>query len=157
MVVDAAELAASDAPLSLVYERLTGGSAVAIGGIAVFATLNTMLVQYIMAPRVIFGMSAQGTMPAIFGHVNPFTRTPLLATAVVVLLSMAAALMMPLDRLAEITSTFVLIIWALANVALILLKLRGEPAPEGTFVVPLWVPFVGVATSTGLIVISVFG
>ena len=80
-----------------------------------------------------------------------------LATAVVVLLSMAAALMMPLDRLAEITSTFVLIIWALANVALILLKLRGEPAPEGTFVVPLWVPFVGVATSTGLIAISVIG
>ncbi|MGI9463820.1 MAG: APC family permease, partial [Aestuariivirgaceae bacterium] len=157
IAVPPAELARSEAPLSLVYARLTGTSAAFIGAIAVFATLNTILVQFIMASRVIYGMACQNTMPGIFAQVSPVTRTPLAATAVVVAAAMALALALPLERLAELTSAFVLIIWALANAALIFIKLRREPAPENTFIVPLWVPLAGLVLSCAFIMISVLG
>ena len=38
-------------------------------------------------------------------------------------------------------------VFALVNVALIFLKVRGTPAPEGTFQVPLAVPMVGFVAS----------
>jgi hypothetical protein len=60
----------------------------------------------------------------------------------------------PLNRLADFTSQIDLIIWALANLALILMKRRGDPAPEGTFIVPMWVPVAGLVTSLGLLLIT---
>ena len=149
------ELARSRAPLSMVYERLTGSPATAIGGIAVFATLNTILVQIIMASRVVYGMAGQGTMPAIFSAVSAVTRTPLNATAAIVIGALVLALLAPLERLAELTSLFVLGIWALVCLALVLIKLRGEPAPKDAFVVAMWVPVVGVVISVLFIGISV--
>jgi amino acid transporter len=155
LTVPPEELARSRAPLSMVYERLTNTPATVIGGIAVFATLNTILVQIIMASRVVYGMADQGTMPAIFNRVSPVTRTPLHATATIVAACLVLALLIPLERLAELTSQIILGIWALVCLALVLVKLHGEPAPETAFVVGMWVPLCGVATSTVFIIISI--
>ncbi len=151
------ELAKSEAPISMVYEKLTGTSPVVISAIAVFATLNTILVQFIMASRVVYGMARQDTMPRIFAGVNRHTRTPLLATIAVVIASLSLALAIQLEQLAELTSQFVLVIWVLANGALILLKLRGDPAPANIFIVPLWVPVAGLLFGLAFIAISILG
>ena len=58
------------------------------------------------------------------------------------------------DRLADFTSQIVLVIWALANLALILMKRRGDAPPAGTFIVPMWVPVVGLITAVGLLAIT---
>lgn len=157
LIVDPEELGQAQAPLSLVFERLTGRSASVISAIAIFATLNTILIQFIMASRVIYGMAGQGTMPKIFARVSRKTHTPILATAVVVVATLVLALALPLDRLAEFTSQFLLVIWLLINVALILVKLRGDPAPEGAFIVPIWVPVLGLLFSIAVILLSIFG
>ena len=156
LTVAPAELAVSEAPLSLVYERLTGASPAMISGVAIFATANTILVQQIMASRVVYGMAEQGTMPRLFARVSAFTRTPLLATVAVVAASLILALGFNLERLAEMTSQIVLIIWALANMALVLIKLRKGPAPVGAFIVPLWVPVAGFMSSCALVILSSF-
>ena len=62
--VPPAELAASEAPLSLVFQRLAGTGPVTLGLIAIVATLNTVLAQMTMATRVVYGMARQGDLPA---------------------------------------------------------------------------------------------
>jgi amino acid transporter len=148
------ELAASEAPLSLVFERLTGMNASTISAIAVFATLNTILVQMIMASRVIYGMARQQTMPTLFTRLNAVTKTPVIATIAVVGLTLVLALGFPLDALAEGTSQVVLVIWVATNTALILLKLRTPVQRENGFSVPLIVPVAGLVLSSGLLIVT---
>jgi amino acid transporter len=154
LAVAPSELAQSEAPLSLVYERLTGASPVLISGIAIFATANTILVQLIMASRVIYGMATQGTMPKFFSNVSATTQTPLLATAAVVITTLILALGFNLERLAEMTSQIVLVIWVLANMALILIKVRKTPAPDNAFTVPIVVPVLGMVFSCALFIVA---
>lgn len=157
LAVEPAVLAQSEAPLSDVFRALTGWSPAFLSVIAIFATLNTILVQIIMASRVVYGMAAQKTMPGLFAHVNPLTRTPVRATVAIVLPILVLALAFPLERLAEFTSLFVLVIWVLANAALILVKLRGDPTPKGGYITGFWVPVVGLLFSFGFIAISILG
>lgn len=146
LAVPLEELAASRAPLSLVFGHITGVSPVAITLIAIVATLNGVIIQIIMASRVLYGLARQGSVPAIFARVHPRTRTPLIATGCVAAIVLALALLFPLEGLAEWTSRIVLVIFALANVSLLLIKLRKEPAAEGAFTVKIWVPAAGFLT-----------
>ena len=61
------ELAASPAPLSLVFQAMASVSPATIGIIAIVATLNTILAQMTMAARVIYGL-AQTRRPAARGR-----------------------------------------------------------------------------------------
>ena len=143
--------------MSDVYQALTGQSPVIISAIAIFATLNTILIQFIMASRVVYGMANQGTLPSVLASVNPITRTPVLATALIITITAVLALAIPLDRLAETTSQLILFIWALANLALIFIKLRSEPIIDGNFYVPLWVPVVGLVFCAVFVGLSLLG
>ncbi|MEP4337985.1 MAG: amino acid permease, partial [Roseobacter sp.] len=96
----------------------------------------------------------QGTMPRLFARVNAVTCTPLFATFAIVTATLVLALGFNLERLAEMTSQIVLIIWALANMALVLIKLRKVPEPDDAFIVPIWVPMTGFVFSCALVVLS---
>jgi len=140
-------LAASKAPLGFVYESVTGGSPLIISAIAIVATLNGIIVQMIMASRVLYGLSAQGDLPGILSQVSPLTRTPLIATALVVAIILMLALLFPIEGLAVMTSRVTLTIFSLVNLALLRLKLREDAPPEGIFTVGLWVPVAGLSAS----------
>jgi len=144
------ELAASSAPLSLVFERLTGASPVLISLIAILATVNGVIVQSVMASRVIYGMARQGTLPAVLGHVHGMTLTPLWATATVVVLTSLAALALPLEQLADLTTQAMLVVFGLVNAALLAMKWRPRTDHDG-FKVPVWVPAAGVLSCAGLL------
>ena len=145
------ELAASRAPLSFVFGHITGTSPVAITSIAIVATLNGVIIQIIMASRVLYGLGKQGSVPAIFARIHPLTRTPLIATGTITAVVLTLALVFPLEGLAEWTSRIVLVIFTLVNMALLLLKRRASTAPEGSFTVQAWVPFAGVLTCLALL------
>lgn len=148
--VPAADLAASPAPLSLAFERLTGASPLVIAAIAVFATINGVIVQMVMASRVVYGLARQDALPAWLAHVNDATRTPLNATGLVVAATLLLAVAFPLDRLADMTTRVMLIIFGLVNASLLALKWRGEPL-TGSFTAPMWVPALGVLSCAGLL------
>ncbi len=140
------ELAAHEAPLALVFEHGTGGSAHVLSLIGIIAILNGALVQIIMASRVLYGLSAQGLLPATLGRVHPVTRTPLIATALVVGLIMVLALWFRLAGLAEATSSITLVIFTIVNAALIRIRLRdGKPQHGACY--PLIVPILGFVVS----------
>jgi len=144
------ELARSDAPLSLLLGRATGGSTALISLVAIVAILNGALIQVVMAARVLYGLANQGWAPAVLARVHPATRTPLVATALVAVLVLALALWLPLVRLAEITSFLTLFVFAMVNLSLWRVKRRG-PAPPDAFSVPGWVPIAGFFTCAGVI------
>jgi amino acid transporter len=149
LTVPPEELAASEAPLSLIFER-GGGAPQVLAVIAIFALANGALVQVVKASRVIYGMAREGAFWASLGTVHPWTQTPLRATALVGLVAGIFALSLPLASLAELTSVVTLLSFAAANAALFVLKRRG-PAPPHATEFPLAVPALGFLASAGFL------
>ena len=150
-------LAASPAPLSLVFREVAQVSPATISAIAIVATLNTILAEMTMAARVIYGMARQGDLPRVMGDVHAKTATPLRATAIIVVVVLALAMAVPFVRLAESTSIATLVVFALVNIALLRLRWKGTPAHGKVFRVPLWVPIAGLLTCAVMIGSAVFG
>jgi amino acid transporter len=139
--VPPAELAASDAPLALIYETRTGRDPGIIALISILSITNGILVQCIMASRVLYGMSRRGWLPPVLGRIHPRTRTPVYSTSLVIAGICLMALTLPLLSLAKLTSYITLTVFALINLALVRIKLRGDKSPG--FSTPLWVPVFG--------------
>jgi amino acid transporter len=152
LAVPVPELIHSSAPLALVFERLTGLSPRFMSAIAIVATLNGIVIQIILASRVLYGLSRQGQLPAVFAEVNSKTRTPLVATTITAALILLFALFIPLHDLADLTARLTLLVFAVVNLSLVRIKLRGDPPPEGAFVAPTWLPWAGCATCIALLV-----
>ena len=153
--VPVAELAASPAPLSLVFRRLAGVSPATISVIAIVATLNTILAQMTMAARVVYGLARQGDLPGFAGRVHPKTATPLIATALIVAATLALALLVPFERLAEGTSLATLVVFALVNLALLRLRHRKIHTDGPHIRVPLWVPAAGFVSCLAMMAAAV--
>jgi len=153
--VPVAELAASPAPLSLVFRTLAGVSPATISVIAIVATLNTILAQMTMAARVVYGMAKQGDLPGFAGRVHPKTATPLIATALIVAATLALALLVPFERLAEGTSLATLVVFALVNLALLRLRHRKVHTDGPHIRVPLWVPAAGFVSCLAMMAAAV--
>ncbi len=149
--VSPTELANSSAPLSLVYARETGGSALFLTIIGISAAINGVIVQIIMGSRVLYGLSRQGWLDSRLSSVDTKTKTPLLATMLVVGLMVIGVVFLPLVSLARLTSLIVLSIFTLVNASLILIK-RQRKQHEGAITVPRWVPYLG-ASSAALIIL----
>jgi amino acid transporter len=108
----------SDAPLATLFEGLTGIRGEGIAAIAAIAMINGILVQIVMASRVLYGMAREGLLPAFLGALDPHRRTPARATGAVAIAIVALALSFPLLRLAEVTSMVTLAVFAVVNFAL---------------------------------------
>ena len=144
-------LADTKAPISFLFEELTGFPPFVINVIAIMATMNGVVIILIMASRVAYGMARKGRLPPWLGKVSPRTRTPLRATILVTGAVLVLALFTPLDVLAETTSAVMLSVFFMVNLALVRLKIAGEPLPEDSFGVPLIVPLVGALSCVGLL------
>ena len=143
IAVGPTELAASNAPIALVFERLTGASPRVMSAIAIVATLNGIVVNVIMASRIMYGLSRQGVLPQAFGQISSTTQTPLLSTAASVAIVLFFSLLLPIAQLADLSARITLTMFSLINLALLRIKMRDDPNPEGQFRCPRWVPLAG--------------
>jgi len=146
-IVSPAELAQSDAPLALVYERATGNEPILISVIGMFAVVNGALIQIIMASRMFYGLSRQGWLPELLGKVHPLTQTPIIATIFASLLVLIMALWLPIETLAKATSFLLFIVFAMVNLSLWRIKYRESHHPKDIIKLPQWVPIAGAVTS----------
>jgi len=147
-------LAASRAPLALLYAHGSGHSPALLHLVGMLAMLNGALIQIIKAARLLYGLATQGQLPSLFAYVHPRTRTPVFATLFAIAATLALAATVPIAPLAELTSTITLAVFALANLALVILK-RRVPAQDDLFSVPLVVPVLGCAVSLGFVMLEV--
>lgn len=150
--VPVSEIADTPAPLALVFSKTTGFSPLTITLIAIVATINGIIVQIIMAARVLYGLANRGTLPGVLARVSNRTHTPVVATGVATVIVLALALAFPITRLAEWTSVITLTVFIVVCAALIQIKKSGTPAPAGTFIVPVWIPYCGIVACTCLLV-----
>jgi amino acid transporter len=125
--------------------------------ITLFAVSNTVLINYIMGSRLLYGMARQGLLPAVLGSVHPRRHTPhvaILTLLVVVLLLALSGGEKAVDALASATGLLLLFSFMVVNTALIVLKLRPGEEP-GMFEVPIIIPACGVLLNAALIVARV--
>lgn len=148
-----AELKASAAPLADIYTSATGNKPIVITFVSIFAVINGALIQIIMAARIFYGMSRQGWIPAFFSRVSTRSQTPVIATAFVVLVIALLAVWFPLQKLAEATSTLILVIFLMVNIALLRIR-RQQVAPENVRTYPVWVPVCGALGSFLLLTVK---
>ena len=150
--VEPAALASSDAPLALIYDR-AGGNPDVLAFIAALAMVNGALVQLVMIPRVVYGLSNLDLLPPSVGAVSPRTHTPVRATVGGAVLIVILAVGLELDWLARLTSAVTMAIFITVNAALIAIK--RQDGPTTTFQVPAGVPMVGIMAATAMFVIEV--
>jgi amino acid transporter len=149
-VVPAAVLGSSEAPLAMVYEVATGESSYLIVGISLFAVINGALIQIIMGSRICYGLTREGLLLAWLGLLNTKTQTPIIATILITACILLAALWLPIETLARMTTALLLLVFTLVNLALIRIK-RGPKPDHELFEVAAWVPVLGLVTSAGFL------
>jgi len=149
--VPISDITGHKAPLAVVFEKTTAFSPLIITLIAIVATVNGIIVQLIMSSRVFYGLANRGSLPKILARINSKTNTPIVATVFSIVLVLGLAIAFPINRLAEWTSAITLAIFVLVCAALIQIKKEDKAAPEGTFVVSVWVPYAGIAACTALL------
>ncbi|MGV6848218.1 MAG: APC family permease [Marinibacterium sp.] len=145
------DLAASRNPLTLVWQAARGGDGAFLSAIAVFAALNGVLAQIIMAARVLFGLGGRNRALLLFHRVHPLRGTPVLATVLVGGAVIVLALTGEVAGLAEVTSGVLLSVFILVNLALVRLKRRQPTAP---FTVPMAVPVTGLVLSIAALLLT---
>ena len=150
------QLGQSHTPLAEVVASWGPGTQKIIGVVSILAGVNGALVQIIMAARVAFGMAEGGLAPRWFSVIHPKTRTPLRATGVMTAVVLILALWFPLVTLAQATSSIILVIFTLVNLALVVIKLRASEPPEGAPNYPLALPVIGLLTSGGFFLFHLF-
>ncbi len=148
--VDASALAESERPLALVFTAGTGLSDTTIVLIASLATLNGVLVQIVMASRVLYGLGRRQPVFEMFARLHPRLRTPVRATVVSAVIIAALSLAAPIGTLAEMTSIILLGIFIVMNVALLVLKRRGPP-PLGAPDTPRVIPVLAIISAVALL------
>ena len=117
------QLAANEAPMALLYAQ-GGGNPALISGVALFAIINGVLVQIIMASRVFYGLAVRQNFFKALARINPTTNTPVRATLLSGVGVAAFALAGELGHLATTPATLVLIVFAVVNLALWNIKKR---------------------------------
>ena len=115
--------------------------------------------------RVLFGQGtpvllriAVSSLPSpdlAFGEVHAVTRTPLLATVVATAIVLCLALWLPLVTLAKTTSFIILVVFALINLSLALIK-RRQSRPVGIRVYPAWISLVGFLSAAGFVLFQIY-
>jgi amino acid transporter len=143
MVVETAKLAGSDGPLLEVVQ--VGPLAIdtkLFSAIALLAVANGALINMIMASRLLYGMARQEIVPRAFERVLPERRTPIVGIAFTTLISIGLILAGDLATLADTTVLLLLLVFAVVNVAV--LVLRRDPVGHEHFRAPTALPVIGI-------------
>lgn len=114
-------LSGSKAPLTLVVSRALGEYADVLSYIALFATSNTVLMFLIVASRILYGMSAGGSIHPAFSRIGA-RGTPYFSVALVGLAAALIALAADIKTVAQLADLGVFIAYLAVNASLIALS-----------------------------------
>lgn len=131
-IISYEQLSVSKAPLAEAASFSLGGN---FGGIAfmvlaviaLFSTLNTVLMSLITSSRLTYGLAEQKAIPRKFSEVNKKTRTPWLAILLVGIISLVFVFFENLELVANITNISIFLTFAFVNGSLLVLRYRISP------------------------------
>ena len=135
-VVPWGELAASEAPLSLVAEKAFSSNAgLALTLIAIISTTNTVLVLLLAVSRRFYGVSMEHCLPNFLHRIHPKTRTPHYAIVATFFLAFLFVLSQNIKAVAFLTDFGIFLIFLVVNIAVIFLR-YSSPATKRPFKIP---------------------
>ncbi|MEU6740795.1 APC family permease [Streptosporangium sandarakinum] len=109
--------------------------------IALLAVGNTALINMLMASRLVYGMAREGIVPGVFAAVHHRRSTPWVAILFTVGIAVALVVTGDVSGLADTTVLLLLCVFALVNVAV--LVLRKDRVEHGHYRAPSWMPVLG--------------
>ncbi|MBA3541482.1 MAG: amino acid permease [Deltaproteobacteria bacterium] len=113
--------------------------------IALLAIGNTALINMMMASRLMYGMANENIVPKVFARVHARRRTPWVAIVFTVAISGILIASGTAEDLAKTTVLLLLVVFAVVNVCV--LVMRRRPVPHPHFRTPTWAPVIGLATT----------
>ncbi len=150
-VLDWQALDASFAPLSDVIKKSLGqewGFGILV--IALFATTNTVLIMLVSGSRILYGISIDRALPAIFGAIHQKRKTPWVATIIIGALAAAFVFIGDIGTVANISVFAIIMVFVLVNLSLIWLRYK-EPDTERQFKSPLNIGKFPILAALGII------
>lgn len=109
--------------------------------IGLFSVINSALLNMLMASRLVYGMARERIIPSALGSVHPTRRTPWVSILFTSAIAVFLVSFVPLADLAGTTSLLLLAVFALVNVACLVLRSRAAGHPH--FRAPVWSPWLG--------------
>jgi APA family basic amino acid/polyamine antiporter len=150
MVVPTDDLAASSgALLEVIRQGPLDIPEKLFSAIGLLALSNGALINMIMASRLLYGMAQEDVVPRPFAKVLPVRRTPWFAIAFTTAVAAVLVATGDLGSLADTTVALLVVVFGIVNVCV--LVLRRDPVDHEHFVVPSFVPVIGVAISLALL------
>nr|WP_245226224.1 APC family permease [Streptomyces smyrnaeus] len=113
--------------------------------IALFAVANSALINIMMASRLCYGMANERILPRAMGRVLPGRRTPVAGIVFVTLIAVGLVSTGEIAGLGDTTSFLLLCVFAVVNVAV--LVLRRDRVAHQHFRVPTALPVLGAVTA----------
>jgi basic amino acid/polyamine antiporter, APA family len=112
--------------------------------IAMVAVSNTSLINLMMSSRLLYGMSREKALPPVFGVVHPLRRTPWVAIIATTVIALLLASWSGVRTLGGTTALLLLCVFALVNVAV--LVLRKQTVPHAHYRAPTVCPVLGLVS-----------
>jgi APA family basic amino acid/polyamine antiporter len=136
-----------DAPVATAFEQVGFESAQFIVTVGAIAGITSVLLVMMMGqPRIFLAMARDGLLPhGFFGAIHPTFRTPYKSTMLTGLMVAAAASLLPLNILADLTSIGTLFAFALVCGSVLVLRIT-DPGRHRPFRCPFspWFPGMGI-------------
>jgi amino acid transporter len=150
-VLDFRVLGLSGVPLADVAAVALGGDAfVLMSWIALFSTMNTVLVVMLGGSRIVYGMASAGSVPEVLSRVHSRYQTPWVAIFGIASLSILFVLFRDIATVANIANFMIFIVFFMVNLSLI--KLRySDPGRERPFKVPFSIGRLPLLPSLGIL------
>jgi amino acid transporter len=155
-VLDFRVLGLSGVPLADVAAVSMGSDAfVLMSWIALFSTLNTVLVVMLGGSRIVYGMAYSGSLPQCLSRIHSSFHTPWVAIFGLSCLSVLFVLLRDIAIVANISNFMIFVVFFTVNLSLIKLRYT-DPRRNRPFKVPLNIgrfpllPFLGVLSTVFL-------
>ncbi|WP_374035813.1 APC family permease [Bdellovibrio bacteriovorus] len=129
------DLEKSDAVLSEALMRHSPEAAKALGGIALFATANTVMIALLAASRICLGMARGRDLPKMFSAILPKRQSPWLASLLVFALTLLFLPLKKIEIIASVSSFVTIVVFIIVNAAVVYLR-RTDPTRKRPFRVP---------------------
>ena len=147
-------LSQSDSPMVSLIENHNPQLATTLGIISLIAIINGVLVQVIMGSRILYGMASQHLISKLFARVSTKTQTPTTATMAIAFTVWLLALGFPLVTLAKTTSFIIIVVFALVNFSLLIIRYRKKHCNGIARVYELLLPLTGGLLCLGLLALQ---
>lgn len=105
--------------------------AIVLAAGAVISIFSVTLVTLYAQTRILYTMSRDGMVPAMFARVDPRTLTPVRNTIVVAVVVGLLAGLVPLDVLADLVSVGTLVAFCVVSIGVIVLRRTAPDLPRG--------------------------